>query len=125
MKLLTEPKCTREMIEIKEPAHTEVRFNLLGLLGIVPIITSRDVEEVVTGYIPGRSVWNRPEVDFEDDDAMDVCVVDDGYGGLRKRGEPQVLMFEGNQHVYVLYGLFPVECLRDNVWTCSIDYAVF
>lgn len=113
------------MIEIGKPAHTEVRFNPLGIFGIGPITTTRKVPATVQTRLPGRSVWNKIEIDFEDADAVETCLIEVGPHDVRKRQESHALRFDGDGWVYILHGLFPLENLRDNVWLCHIDYAEF
>jgi hypothetical protein len=120
MKLLTKPSSTREVIEWEVPARRETRFNPFGLLGIGPITTSRDIPaRKVRAPFPGRTVLNKVEIDFEDEDAIDLCVEVEPFGCSRKKRTEFTLMFEGE--VYILHGVLPEKLLRDNVWSCSID----
>jgi hypothetical protein len=120
MKLLTKPSSTREVIEWEVPARRETRFNPFGLLGFGPITTSRDIpaRKVVVPY-PGRSVLDKIEIDFEDEDAIDSCIDVGAYDFIKKK-TAFPLTFDGE--VYILHGVIPLECLRDNVWKCNIDF---
>lgn len=119
MKLLTKPSYTREVIEYEVPARRETHFNPFGILGIGPITTSRDIQarKVVAPY-PGRSILDKLEIDFEDEDAIDLCIEVGVYDFIKKKTE-FTLMFEGE--VYIIHGVIPLERLRDNVWKCNID----
>lgn len=118
MKLLTKPGAKAEPIEIKIPACTETRFNPLGLLGIGPITTTREIPERTVARLPGRSVLSKIEIDFEEEDAINLCI-DVGVYDFIKKKTAFTLMFEGE--VYILHGVIPLERLRDNVWKCNID----
>jgi hypothetical protein len=120
MKLLTKPSSTREVIECEVPARRETRFNPLGIFGFGPIMTTRDIpaRKVVSPY-PGRSVLDKIEIDFEDEDAITTCI-DVGVCDYIKKRTEFPLMFDGE--IYVLHGVVPLERLRENIWKCNIDY---
>jgi len=119
MKLLTKPGTKAESIEIKIPARTETRFNLLGLIGIGPITTKREIPERTGARLPWRSILSKIEIDFEDEDAINLCIEVGAYDMIKKKTE-FLLLFEGE--VYILHGVLPEKLLRDNVWECSIDF---
>jgi hypothetical protein len=119
MKLLTKPGAKAEPIEIKIPARTETRFNPLGLLGIGPITTTRQIPEHTVARLPGRSILSKIEIDFEDEDAIDLCIDVGAYDMIKKKTE-FTLLFEGE--VYIIHGVIPEKLLRDKVWECSIDF---
>jgi hypothetical protein len=72
--------------------------------------------------LAGRTVLHPIEVDFEDiENPIDCCLwIEEVRGHYVKNRVPIELDFEGV--VYTFYGLFPLQHLRDNVWSCSIDH---
>lgn len=110
------------MIDVGKPEREEIEIHPLGLLGIGPFLTSRRIPGR-SRMVQGRSVWKDIEVDFEEEKAVEKCLIEVGPHDVRKVNEPFVLTFEGI--TYVLFGLFPLELQRSNVWRCSIDYAIY
>jgi hypothetical protein len=121
MKLLTKPECEPKVMEVKIPAHTKTRFNPLGIFGIGSITTTTFVPEKMVASMPGtgRTILKPVEIDFEDEDAINLCI-DVGAYDMIKRKTAFTLVFEGE--VYILHGVLPEKLLRDNVWECSIDF---
>jgi hypothetical protein len=119
MKLLTKPECEPKVLEVKILAHTKTRFNPLGIFGIGPITTTTFVPEKTVASMPGRTILKPVEIDFEDEDAINLCI-DVGAYDMIKRKTAFTLVFEGE--VYILHGVLPQKLLRNNVWECSIDF---
>jgi hypothetical protein len=119
MKLLTKPGADPKTVEIKIPARRETKFNPLGLLGIGPITTTRDIPARTVKTMPALVRPKPIEIDFEDEDAIDSCIDVGAYDMIKKK-TAFPLTFEGD--VYVLHGVIPMKLLRDNVWQCSIDF---
>jgi hypothetical protein len=121
MKLLTKPTSHTERVEWKRPAHVKTSFNPLGIFGIGSLITSTFVpEKTIEAPFPGRTVLDKVEIDFEDEDAITACIEVIDIFDIRKKHTEFVLMFD--EWVYILHGVFPEERLRDNVWRCNIDH---
>lgn len=131
MKLLTKPSYSIDQIELKTEAYVETKFHPLGIFGFGPIATSKAVP-ARTMCFPGRKTVSNVEIDFEDADAIATCLY---VGKYKFRGKESredywiknkmsfTLMFDGL--VYILHGVIPLECLRENVWECSIDFFEF
>jgi hypothetical protein len=119
MKLLSKPSADPNTLEIKVPARRETKFNPLGLLGIGPIITTRDVPARTVTPMQALVLPRPIKIDFEDEDAIDACIDVGAYDFIKKKSAFP-LMFEGK--VYILHGVFPIKLLRDNVWSCNIDF---
>jgi hypothetical protein len=120
MKLLTKPSVTRERIESKIPARRETRFNPLGILGVMPIFVTQNIpERTVVWPYAGRSIIDKLKIDFEHEDAMDLCIEIGAYDFIKKK-TAFALSFDGVD--YVLHGVIPEKLLHDNVWECNIDH---
>lgn len=120
MKLLTKPSSTREIIEWNIPARRETRFNPLGIFGIGPITTMVYVPaRTGVSSFRGRNILDKVEIDFEDEDAINLCIEVGAYDMIKKKTE-FTLAFEGE--VYIIHGVIPEKLLRDNIWSCNIDH---
>lgn len=119
MKLLTKPDANMEVIEYTVPARHETRFHPLGLLGIGPLTTTQEIPARTTIGMLGRKVLKKIQIDFEDEDAIDLCI-DVGVYDMIKRKTEFKLAFD--EKVYIIHGVIPEKCLRDNVWECNIDH---
>jgi hypothetical protein len=118
MKLLTKPDVHMQDREVKIPARRETRFHPLGLFGIGPLTTTRDIPARTVTGTAGRTILKRIEIDFEDEDAITTCIDVGAYDMIKKNTE-FTLMLEGE--VYIIYGVIPMKLLHDNVWECNID----
>lgn len=118
MILLTSPGSEFETNDIPVKTVVNTYFRPLGLLGIGPLFEKREEESEQRVSWPGRKVTIPVEIDFEDADAREVCLV--RYGDSYRKIRETILEFAGMK--FSLYGLFPLECVRDNVWRCHYDY---
>jgi hypothetical protein len=115
MILLTSPGSKFETNDI--PVDTVAYFRPLGLLGIGPLFEQRTEGSKEGASWPGRKLTIPVEIDFEDADAREVCLV--RYRDSYRKTREIVLEFAGAK--FSLYGLIPLECVRDNVWRCHYD----
>lgn len=121
MKLLERPRVTMESLQVGG-AHTEIQtsFNPLGIFGFGPIFKIKEVKRSSPSLmVSGKAKIEPPLIDFEDENLHKLLIVEEYPGTLKKTG--RVLNLELNGDKFEILGAFPIDNVRDNVWTIHAD----
>lgn len=123
MKLLTKPQAKVDEVKLGGSYTVkETHFNPLGVFGLGPLTTTRDVVKYEPVQVfAGRLELEPVEIDFEDfDPAKNYFNQDKGY--LSRTDVDWQLDLEFEDKTYRFYRIMPFKLLRDNVWQCTFDY---
>lgn len=119
MKLLSKPTYTQEQVTLGGPRIVkETRVNPLGLLGIGPLVETRNVEKrgIRSMTYPGRISISPVGIDLEDDLEVFFKHGVDRFPAMLDRD----LDFEGVN--YRLFGILPLDHIEGRTWCCHINY---